>query len=38
MRTYRADPAAHGRGESLVWLAILVVVAVAGLVVLGLEA
>ena len=38
MRTYRADPAVHGRGESLVWLGLLVVVAVAGLVVLGLEA
>ena len=38
MRPYRADPAAHGRGESLVWLGLLVVVAVAGLGVLGLEA
>jgi hypothetical protein len=38
MRTYRADPAVHGRGESLVWLALLVVIAIAGLVVLGLEA
>jgi hypothetical protein len=31
MRTYRADPAAHGRGESAVWLALLLAAALAAL-------
>jgi hypothetical protein len=38
MRTYRAAPAVHGRGESALWLALLLLVAVAGLVVLAIEA
>ena len=38
MRTYRATPAVHGRGESLVWLTLLAVVALAGLVLLAVEA
>jgi hypothetical protein len=38
MRTYRAAPAVHGRGESLLWLALVAVVAVAGLVLLAVEA
>lgn len=32
-RRYRLDPAAHSRGESMAWLAVLVVVATAGLIV-----
>lgn len=32
-RRYRLDPVTHGRGESLVWLGLLVVAAVAGLIV-----
>ncbi len=32
-RRYRVDPVAHGRGESLVWLGVLIVAAVAGLIV-----
>jgi hypothetical protein len=31
MRTYRAEPAVHGRGESAAWLVGLCVVAGAGL-------
>ena len=31
MRAYRAQPAAHGRGESAAWLALICVTAVAGL-------
>jgi hypothetical protein len=37
MRAYRAEPEVHGRGESVAWLALLSVVAVAGLVLLLLE-
>src|SRR4029079_8262076 len=37
MRAYRAEPDVHGRGESVAWLALLSVVAVAGLVLLLLE-
>jgi hypothetical protein len=37
VRTYRADPAAHGRGESALWLAVLVVLAVSLLVLLVLQ-
>jgi hypothetical protein len=35
---YRADPAAHARGESLAWLAMLSVAALAGLAMLALNA
>jgi hypothetical protein len=38
LRTYRAQPAVHGRGESLAWLAALVVVAVAALALLVVNA
>jgi hypothetical protein len=38
MRAYRDEPAVHGRGESVAWLALLAVVAVAGLVLLLLDA
>ena len=38
LRAYRAEPAAHGRGESAAWLAALGLVAVAGLVVLLINA
>jgi hypothetical protein len=38
MRAYRAEPDVHGRGESLAWLVLLSVVAVAGLVLLLLNA
>lgn len=38
MRTYRAEPAVHGRGESAAWLAALSVVAVAGLALLLINA
>jgi hypothetical protein len=31
-RRYRQDPVAHSRGESMVWIAVLVVAAVAGLI------
>jgi hypothetical protein len=34
LRTYRAQPAVHGRGESAAWLALLSLSAIAGLVVL----
>ncbi len=34
LRTYRAEPAAHGRGKSAAWLAVLAIVAVSGLVLL----
>src|SRR4051794_27424018 len=38
MQTYRGDPAAHARGESLAWLALLTAAAVGGLVMLMLNA
>jgi len=38
MRAYRDEPDVHGRGESVAWLALLAVVAVAGLVLLLLDA
>jgi len=38
MRTYRAEPAVHGRGESAAWLAALSVAAVAGLALLLINA
>src|SRR4051794_33386455 len=38
MRTYRGDPAAHARGESLAFLALVTVAAVGGLVTLALNA
>jgi hypothetical protein len=38
LRTYRADPAAHGRGESAVWLAGLVATALAALALLLINA
>lgn len=34
MRRYRSEPAAHGHGESAAWLAVLVVLALTGLVLL----
>jgi len=37
MRAYRDEPDVHGRGESVAWLALLSVVAVAGLVLLLLD-
>jgi hypothetical protein len=37
VRTYRAEPAAHGRGESALWLVVLVVLAVALLVLLVVQ-
>jgi hypothetical protein len=38
LRAYRGDPAAHARGESAVWLAVLAAVAIAGLALLLLTA
>jgi hypothetical protein len=38
MHGYRAEPALHGRGESIAWLALLAVVSVAGLVLLAANA
>jgi hypothetical protein len=38
MHRYRAHPALHGRGEPIVWLALLAVVGVAGLVLLAANA
>jgi len=38
MRTYRVDPAAHARGESLAWLAVMAAAAIGGLAVLVLNA
>jgi hypothetical protein len=38
MRTYRRDPAAHGRGESLAWLALIAAAALGGLGMLVLNA
>src|SRR3954449_3022901 len=38
MRTYRGDPAAHARGESLAWLALVTAAAVGGLATLALNA
>ena len=38
MHTYRGDPAAHARGESLAWLALVTVAAVGGLATLVLNA
>jgi hypothetical protein len=38
MRAYRAEPAVHGPGEPVVWLALLSIAAVAGLVLLLLDA
>ena len=35
LRTYRAEPAAHGRGESAAWLALVAVAAVGGAVLLA---
>lgn len=37
VRIYRDDPAAHGRGESIAWLATLIVFAIAALVLLVVE-
>ena len=37
MRTYRAEPAVHGRGESAAWLALVAVAAVAGLALLAIN-
>ena len=37
MRAYRGEPDVHGRGESVGWLALLALVAVAGLVLLLLD-
>jgi hypothetical protein len=38
MRSYRGDPAAHARGESLAWLALVAAAAVGGLATLVLNA
>lgn len=38
MQRYRGDPAAHARGESLAWLALVMAVAIGGLAVLVLNA
>jgi hypothetical protein len=38
MHTYRGDPAAHARGESLAWLALVTAAAVGGLAMLALNA
>jgi hypothetical protein len=38
MQTYRGDPAAHARGESLAWLTLVMAVAISGLAVLVLNA
>jgi membrane protein implicated in regulation of membrane protease activity len=38
MRSYRGDPAAHARGESLAWLVLMVAAALGGLVMLVLNA
>jgi hypothetical protein len=38
MQTYRGDPAAHARGETLAWLALVAAAAVGGLVMLALSA
>jgi len=38
MHAYRAEPDVHGPGESVAWLALLSIVAVAGLVLLLLDA
>jgi hypothetical protein len=38
MRSYRRDPAAHARGESLAWLVLVTVAAVGGLALLVLTA
>jgi hypothetical protein len=38
MHSYRGDPAAHARGESLAWLTLLTAAAVGGLVTLALNA
>jgi hypothetical protein len=38
MRTYRGDPAAHARGESLAWLALLTAAGIGGLALLALNA
>ncbi len=38
MHAYRGDPAAHARGESLAWLALVTAVAVGGLATLALNA
>ena len=38
MRGYRGDPAAHARGESLAWLALMAAAAVGGLAMLVLNA
>jgi hypothetical protein len=38
MHTYRGDPAAHARGESLAWLALVTAAAVGGLATLALNA
>jgi len=35
LRTYRAEPAAHGRGESAAWLALVALAAVGGAVLLA---
>jgi hypothetical protein len=37
LRTFHDDPAAHGRGESAVWLGVMVLVAIAGLAALLLD-
>ena len=37
LRTYRTEPAVHGRGESAAWLAAVALVAIAGLALLVLE-
>jgi len=38
MQSYRGDPAAHARGESLAWLALMLAAGISGLVVLVLNA
>ncbi len=38
MQRYRSDPAAHARGESLAWLALVTAAAIGGLVLLVLNA
>jgi hypothetical protein len=38
MQAYRGDPAAHARGESLAWLALMTAAAFGGLVMLVLNA
>jgi hypothetical protein len=38
MHSYRGEPAAHARGESLAWLALVTTAAVGGLAALALNA